>query len=403
MPVDRLDPHARHHGSSIVPMKVVMWGTYDTGKPRIRILRDGLRAQGVDITEIHRDIWSDIGDKSSLHGAGKWLKRGLRLLAAYPALAWQYLRAPAHDVVLVSYPGQMDVFIARLLTWLRRKPLVFDWFISAYDTVVVDRRLLSPRNPLAWALWSSEWLAGRIADLAFMDTAAHARRMERLFRLTPGILGHVWVGAEAVFFENKPVPGTESNHERHLQVLFYGQFIPLHGIATIVEAARLVREAPIHWTLIGRGQEAARIRMMLEVDPLSNMTWFDWVTYESLPAQLAETDVCLGIFGTSEKAASVIPNKVFQIIAAGRPLVTRDSPAVRELLDDQPPCTRLVNAGDAKALADAILEHLGCLRTRKAQHCHDDLRARIDPAAIGRQFLAVIARHIPDMDARHDH
>src|SRR6185437_8339843 len=48
-----------------------------------------------------------------------------------------------------------------------------------------------------------------------------------------------------------------------LQVLFYGQFIPLHGIGTIIEAARLLRDAPIQWTLVGRGQEAPRIRAML--------------------------------------------------------------------------------------------------------------------------------------------
>src|SRR6185437_13846147 len=182
-------------------MKIVLWGTYDIGKPRIRILREGLRARGVEITEIHRDVWGDIGDKSAVRGARAWLHRGMRLLGAYPQLIWRYLRAPAHDLVLVSYPGQLDVLLLRPFAWMRRKRIAFDWFISAFDTVVEDRRLLGHRNPLACMLRAGEWLAARAADLVFMDTAAHARRMERLFRLTPNSVGRVWVGTEQAFFQ----------------------------------------------------------------------------------------------------------------------------------------------------------------------------------------------------------
>lgn len=379
-------------------MKIVLWGTYDTGKPRVRILRDGLRAHGVEVTEIHAGIWEDIGDKSALRGAGKWLRRGLRLLAAYPGLIWRYLRAPPHDLVLVSYPGQLDVLVLRPFAWIRRKPVVFDWFISAFDTVVEDRKLLGRRNPMAWLLWMAERLAAGAADFAFMDTATHARRVEKLFRLAPDSMGNVWVGAEEIFFR----PAARRTGEDRLQVLFYGQFIPLHGIDTIVEAAHLLRDAPVQWTLIGRGQEAPRIRSLLGAQHLPNLRWLEWVPYEDLAGWIARSDVCLGIFGTSEKAASVIPNKVFQTVAAGRPLVTRDSPGIRELLVDRPPCVRLVRAGDARALAGVIHDYSGIVHTLKNANCHADLRNRVDPSAVGGQFMAAIASRFPEMTASND-
>ena len=81
----------------------------------------------------------------------------------------------------------------------------------------------------------------------------------------------------------------------------------------------------------------------------AKLRWVDWVDYADLVSWISRADLCLGIFGTSEKAASVIPNKVYQVVAAGRPVVTRDSPAIRELLEHAPPCVYLIPPGDAPA------------------------------------------------------
>lgn len=375
------------------PMKIVLWGTYDTGKPRLRILRDGLRRQGVEVTEIHADVWADIEDKSSLHGIGKWLRRGCRIACAYPGLVWRYLRASRHDLVLVAYPGQLDMLVLRLFAWLRHTPVAFDWFISAYDTIVLDRKLVRRAHPIAWLAWLAEWLAAHAADIAFMDTATHARRMEKVFHLRAHSVGCVWVGAEELFFNNRPPPAPPHSD---LRVLFYGQFIPLHGVDVIIGAARRLRDAPVHWTLVGRGQAAPAIRAMLAQEPLPKLSWIDWVTYADLPGLIADADVCLGIFGTSDKAASVIPNKVFQIVAMGRPLVTRDSSAIRELLPGNEPCMHRVRAGDADDLAAAILDCLHAPRN-PGRHCFVNQQRYIDANAIGARFLATMAVYFPDI------
>ena len=78
-----------------------------------------------------------------------------------------------------------------------------------------------------------------------------------------------------------------------------------------------------------------------------------WVEYERLPDELHRASCALGIFGTSAKAARVIPNKAFQALACGTPLVTADTPAARELLRDGESAL-LVPPGDPQALADAL-------------------------------------------------
>ena len=116
----------------------------------------------------------------------------------------------------------------------------------------------------------------------------------------------------------------------------------------------MARGRRIRWTLVGRGQEEHRIRDMLGASWPPNFEWIPWVPYDELAGRIHAADICLGIFGDTDKAARVIPNKVFQILSAGKPLVTRDSPAIRELLDDKMPGIYLVPPVDPTALLDAL-------------------------------------------------
>lgn len=373
-------------------MRILCWGTYDTSKPRARILIDGLRRNGVEVIERHADIWGGVVDKSQIRGVGRRLSILLRWLFAYPRLVWQLAREPRPDVILVGFPGLIDIIVAAPIARMRGIPLAWDMFMSLYDTVVEDRQLLRRGSLPARLLHKVERFALRRADLVFLDTEAHARRIEALFDLPPATAGAVWVGVEAEHFHAAPAAAaTPQRQPGALRVLFYGQFIPLHGIETIVHAARLTCDENIEWRLIGKGQESARIEALLAEQPLPRVQWDTWVDYSQLHQHIAEADVCLGIFGTSEKAASVIPNKVFQIVAMGRPLVTRDSPAIRELLAHHPPCVSLVDAGDAQALAVAVRNLANQART--APPCHAVLRSSLDSEAIGRQCIHLLKCH----------
>ena len=381
-------------------LRVVVFGTFDLGKPRVRLLLEGLRAHGVTVACCHVPVWGGIEDKSQLRGARAWGIRLARILAAYPALAWRYWRLPRHDVVLVPYPGLVDVFVARPLAWLRGVPLAWDWFIGAHDTLVDDRKMLRPNHPLAWVVRAAEWMACRLADVAFMDTRAHARRMEQAFGLSTGHLGRVLVGAETSRFSSdhgsplapRPadvaMPGGEG-----FTVLFYGQLIPLHGVSTIVEAARRLREAPVDWVIVGQGQEGQALESLLAGDPLPRVHRVPWVPYEELGRWLRQADAALGIFGGSAKAGAVIPNKVFQVLAANRPLITRQSDAIGELIEPGTPGVWLVPPNDPQALAQAVRDALeqwvrGSLST-------PDLDPdRLGPRMVGKQFLELLQQRL---------
>src|SRR5262249_58503259 len=69
--------------------------------------------------------------------------------------------------------------------------------------------------------------------------------------------------------------------------------------------------------------------------------------------EMAGAGVVLGVFDRGKKAGMVVPNKVWQAAAQGRPLVTRDSPALREVLEPGVHCVACP-PGDPEALAGAI-------------------------------------------------
>jgi glycosyltransferase involved in cell wall biosynthesis len=370
-------------------VKVVFWGTYDLGRPRNRILIEGLRENGVQVIECHASVWEGVEDKSSIRSLRRRVRHGLRwLVAAYPRLCWRYLRLPRHDLVLVGYLGQLDVLVVRPLAWLRRVPLVWDTYLSLHDTVVDDRALIGPRHPLAWLLFAWEWLGLRAADLLLVDTEAHGRFFAERFGLPQRRLRRVFVGAEPRAFY-PPEPDAPRPEERPYTVLFYGQFIPLHGMETIARAAHLCAEAGICWDVIGDGQDTERFRALLAAQGDLDLIWTPWVPYEELIHRIHDADLCLGIFGTSDKSKRVIPNKVFQVLAAGRALITADTPAARELLQPGPGVI-LVPSGNPNALADAICEMRGRSPREAAAHIAA-FRSRITPAAIGQGLAEMLS------------
>ena len=373
-------------------MRVVALGTYDKSKPRARILLRGLKENHVEVIECHRDVWGAAVDKSQLSGTRSKLAIFWNYLIAYPVLVFRYLRCPKHDVVLIGYLGLFDVLILWPFIRLRRAVLFWDVFLSLYNTVVEDRQMISRYNPAAVALWTMEWLALRLVDQALMDTQAHADYLCKVYRVGSHKVARIFVGAEPEIFDMSgrgPVAGSPRTGRK--TVLFYGQFIPLHGIEYIVRAARLTEATDLDWVLIGRGQEAEKIRALIKDLAPDNLDWCEWVSYENLIEHLARSHVALGIFGTTEKAQRVIPNKVFQILMAGRPLVTADTPAVRELLRESV-SVRLVPAGDAEALAKAALEMTSATLVND-QHL-GEIRDQISPLAIGSSLKKLMSEKL---------
>jgi glycosyltransferase involved in cell wall biosynthesis len=222
--------------------------------------------------------------------------------------------------------------------------LVFAPLVSLSETLVEDRRVFAPGSVRARALARLDRATFAAADLVLADTAAHAAYFVEL-GAAPARVAPWHFGVEP---ELTVVPAVPVVPRR---VLFYGRCLPLHGIETIVAAAAALGDRA-DFVLIGRGPERERMEA-LAARLRAPVTWRDDVPLAQLPAELAAAAVVLGVFDPGRKAAMVVPNKVYQAAAAGRPLVTRDGPGLREVLTPGEHCVACP-PGDARAVADAV-------------------------------------------------
>jgi glycosyltransferase involved in cell wall biosynthesis len=330
-----------------------MFGTYEAGYDRNQVLMRGMREAGIEVVECHVPLWETMRDKTSaFKGPAQYVVIAAKLALAYAQLCVRYLLAPPHDIVLVGYLGHFDVFPARLLSWLRRKPLVFDAFVSLYDTSVEDRKVFQRGSLSATLLRLIDRWSCKLSDLVLLDTNQHIEYFCEEFDLDPSKFQRVLVGADPAYAAEEPV----APREDRFVVLHYSKFAPLHGMPYILDAANQLRDDPeIVFKIVGGGQTFAASKAYAERLGLENLELIPWLEPEQLRQAIREAQVCLGIFGDTPKARRVVPNKVYQCLAAGAAVVTGRSPASEELLVDREHAL-LCEMASGKAIADAILD-----------------------------------------------
>src|SRR3989338_3059068 len=150
-------------------MKVCYFGIYDPAYSRNRILMNGLIQNSVEIIEC----------RSSAGGFLKYLDLAMK--------HWRIRKG--YDVMVVGFPGYQAMILARLLTC---KPIIFDCFASAYDSLVFDRKQVRNGSIRARYYWFLDWLSMRIADRVLFDTQAHIDYASKEFGISKTKFRRMW-------------------------------------------------------------------------------------------------------------------------------------------------------------------------------------------------------------------
>jgi glycosyltransferase involved in cell wall biosynthesis len=178
-----------------------------------------------------------------------------------------------------------------------------------------------------------------------------------------------------------------------------GRFIVLyagaHGISNdlgvVLRAAKLLVESPIHIVLVGDGKEKAQLRRLAQEMRLANVTFVDPVAKHAMPSVLAAADACIAILKPLPEYRSTYPNKVFDYMAAGRPVVLAIDGVIRQVVEAGR-CGIYVEPGDPSALAAALAE-LAADRSRAAtmgRSGRDYLVANFSRSAASRSLLDLV-------------
>lgn len=335
------------------PLRVCFFGTYRANYVRNQVMIHGLRENGVIVHECHATLWHSVADRVEQAGGG-WRHPRFwgRVIRAYWSLFRAHAKTPEYDIMLVGYPGQFDVYLGRLLSWWRRKPMALDILMSLH--LIAEERGLTKKSPLTGKLifWLEKF-GLKLPDLLIADTPEYQTYYTDKYNLANSEFQLIPLGVDDRIYSPRPHLHPPDDYFR---VLYYGTFIPLHGVETILTAAALLQDQPqIRFDFYGDGQEKPKAEQLAKELGLKNVQFCGWIEKEKLPDEIAKSHICLGVFGTTKQSRCTIQNKIWEGMMMQRPVITGDAETIRAELDHKKH-VYLVERANPKALMDAILE-----------------------------------------------
>ncbi len=258
------------------------------------------------------------------------------------------------DLVWGTTPPIFQGFTAWLLARLKRVPFMFEvrdlWPAFAIAVGVL-------KNPILIRL--SQWLEKFLYS--------HA---DRLVVNSPGFIQHVTLrgarhvslipnGADPEMFSD-PSSRSAMRNSWGVTDAFVVLYAGAHGLSNhlelVLDAAHLLRENPkIRFVFVGDGKEKLHLQQSASQRGLSNVLWLPPVPKNQMAAVLAAADACLAILQPIEMYKTTYPNKVFDYMAASRPVLLVIDGVIREVVESAR-AGLFSEPGNPAALSAAILQ-----------------------------------------------
>jgi glycosyltransferase involved in cell wall biosynthesis len=383
---------------SASPPRLLFFGTYREEYARNQILIEGLRRAGWEVVECHASLWRGVEDRVQA-ASGGWANWGFfrRLFDAYAQLIRLYRKSGEYDVILVGYPGHLDVYLARFLASIRGRPLAWDVLNSLY-LISVERGIEERSAFTVGMIRRLEQFACRLPDRMFLDTQQFVNWFVDTHHLDPTRFRLVQIGADDRNFLPLDDPQPQDGQFR---IIYYGSYIPNHGVEYIIEAARLLERGspgnPVLVEMVGVGPERAKAQELAERYSLQNVCFIDWLERDALAERIARADVVLGAFGVTRQLLLTNNNKIYEGFAMRKPVISARTPALPEVLQHGEHLY-LCERGDPTSLAQAVraLQADPALCRRLAENGYRVFHDHFDVTQIGKK----IASHLDELVGR---
>jgi glycosyltransferase involved in cell wall biosynthesis len=331
---------ARGHQVTVIASTV----SYLTGKADAASTSSE-EVDGGRVTVLHARTYSAL-HRSFLH----------RVLSFFSFMASSFLlgvKVPQVDLVWGTSPPIFQGVTAWLLARLKHAPFLFEvrdlWPAFAIQVGVL-------RNPFLIRL--SQWLEGFLY-----------RRADRVMVNSPGFVVHVQGGGarrvelvpngvDTQMFD--PYANGIAFRQNHgLEGRFVALYAGAHGLSNdlfvVLQAAQQLLDQPkISIVLLGDGKEKLALMARAAELGLTNLHFIPPVPKAGMAEALAAADACIAILKPIPLYATVYPNKVFDYMAAGRPVILAINGVIRQVVE-QADGGLFTPPGDAAALAQAIL------------------------------------------------
>jgi glycosyltransferase involved in cell wall biosynthesis len=289
----------------------------------------------------------------SLHRSFRW--RVVSFLSFMVTSVFGGLRTGPIDLVIGTSPPIFQALSAWLVALLRRRPFLLEirdlWPDFAVGLGVLRNKFL---------IWSAKrlenFLYARSAHILVNSPAYRDYLVKKGISLSKITL--IPNGADPEMFKPDE-KGCNVRRDFSLNGSFVVTYAGALGLAndipTLLRAAGLLKkESRIKFLIVGDGKEAPRLKQMAQASQLSNVVFTNARPKSEMKNFLAASDACVAILQNIPLFTTTYPNKVFDYMAAARPVILAVDGVIRQEVESAR-AGIFVPPGDASALAQAIL------------------------------------------------
>jgi len=271
----------------------------------------------------------------------------------YPLSLYYLLKnVRKYDVIFVAFRGHEILPFVKIIAKIFRKPVIYDGFISVYDTLCFDRQVIRSDSIIGKCLKKYDRFLCQISNTVLVDTKTHCEYFKDEFQVNN--VDYIYVGCNKKIFK----PLNVKKETNKFTVFWYGSSNPVHGVEVILQSARIIQDitSNVMYQLVGPVKK--NYQSLLSKLNLKNITLIEWIPYKLLPDEIAKANLCLGgHFAKSiPKANRVIAGKTYQFVNMKKPTILGENSANLELFDNNNNEIFYCEMGNANQLANTILK-----------------------------------------------
>ena len=287
------------------------------------------QAEDVDGIKIHRTFIYPAANK------GFWGRALNYLSFAVSALLTGALKLETPDVVVATSPQFLVALSGYLLAKLLRAPFVFE-VRDLWPASIVAVGALKEGSILVGMLEVLERFLYRRAHRIVVVTDSF-KRLIAAKGIPESKISVSKNGVDLSAFYPGPKP--QDLLRRHalegkFVVAYIGTIGMAHGVEMLVDAAeRLQGEPDIRFVAVGQGAESAGLAALAKRRGLGNITFLGAVSRSEVREWIAASDVCAVMLRNKPLFRTVIPSKMFEIMACARPVILAVAGESAQLLE----------------------------------------------------------------------
>ncbi|HVG20861.1 MAG TPA: glycosyltransferase family 4 protein [Blastocatellia bacterium] len=300
----------------------------------------------------------------SLHGG--FIGRLFSFISFAASSIVKALGAGKVDLVMGTSPPIFQAASAWLVAALRRRPLLLE-IRDLWPEFAIDMGIL--KNPVLIRLsrWLERFLYSRATHL-LVNSPAYVDYL-RGKGVPPSKITLLPNGVDPQMFD----PAGDGNGLRRkldldgkFVVVYAGAIGPANDLGVLLDAASGLREEQrIRFLIVGDGKERRRLQAQAEAHQLENVMFVGAQPKQEMRHYLASADACVAILQNIRMFRMTYPNKVFDYMAAGRPVLLAIDGVIRQVVEAAR-AGIYVPPGDPEALAEAVRHLAANVEEREA-------------------------------------